>query len=332
MAVNRLIRPTIRLWHVLLACLSFLLLTGAAQGVRAQQNQTLPHQPRQVVPTKQKFRLDTDVLVTSAFDHKYVSSDFAQWLRTQHVPASTSLTKAKNRIVFEQVASIPGVSGSDALQITVKTRRITVNFTTENSLRYAVRILEGMILQDNRGVKYFPGGTVSDWGTRSGSGKELMLDAASTMRPVSELETMIRRIPSVGKRGEIYVVLVDPAHWRMQSPSLEGLDPDQKLYPGNGYYRQEQLTQIREACRKSDLEMVPTLELFAENTPFTDALGHSVFSVEGMRLVRAALEDCKRILNPKKICLGAKPDGIPPRYQEFITELADILQVELVIL
>ena len=78
--------------------------------------------------------------------------------------------------------------------------------------------------------------------------------------------------------------------------------------------------------------MIPTLELLHENKPFTEAFGHSVFSVEGMRLVRAAIEDCIEAMHPKKICIGTLSPNTDMRYLEFISSLASMLDVELVII
>lgn len=289
------------------------------------------HKPRQSVQTRQKFQLDKTIFVTSDFEHRNTSADFAKWLRTQGAAASNAYNKARNRITFVKVNSIEGAAGNDAWQISVKARRITVAFTSENALRHAVEMLQSMVVKDAAGGKYFQGGVVADWGARTAArDHDAMADAASSLRPVSDLEAAVKRLG--GRSKEVYLILVSADNWRMESPSLELAGPADRLYPADGYYTTKQLQQVAAAAKRSHVEIIPTLELFSENRAFTAAFGHSVFSVEGMRLVRAAIEDCIEALQPAKICLGSMSPQADMRYMEFISDLASMLGVELVII
>lgn len=289
------------------------------------------HKPRQSVQTRQKFQLDKTIFVTSDFEHRNTSADLAKWLRTQGAAASNAYNKARNRITFVKVNSIEGAAGNDAWQLSVKTRRITVAFTSENALRHAVEMLQSMVVKDAAGGKYIQGGIVADWGARTAvRDHDATADAASSLRPVSDLEAAVKRLG--GRSKEVYLILVSSDNWRMESPSLEMAGPAGKLYPADGYYTTKQLQQVAAAAKRSHVEIIPTLELFSENRAFTTAFGHSVFSVEGMRLVRAAIEDCIEALQPAKICLGSMSPQVDMRYMEFISDLASMLGVELVII
>lgn len=301
-------------------------------AVAAQQKSPAgQHKPRQSVQTRQKFQLDKTIFVTSDFEHRNTSADFAKWLRTQGAAASNAYNKARNRITFVKVNSIEGAAGNDAWQISVRARRITVAFTSENALRHAVEMLQSMVVKDAAGGKYIQGGIVADWGARTAArDHDATADAASSLRPVSDLEAAVKRLG--GRSKEVYLILVSSDNWRMESPSLEMAGPAGKLYPADGYYTTKQLQQVAAAAKRSHVEIIPTMELFSENRAFTAAFGHSVFSVEGMRLVRAAIEDCIEALQPAKICLGSMSPQADMRYMEFISDLASMLGVELVII
>ena len=289
------------------------------------------HQPRQSVPTRQKFLLDKTIFVTSDFERSNTAADFAKWLRSQGAAASNSYNKARNRIAFVKTNAIEGAAGNDAWQIVVKSRRIFVTFTSDKALRQAVETLQDMVAEDAAKGKYIPGGILTDWGASTASRDHgATADAASGLRSVGDLEAAVRRLGS--KSREVYLILADTDHWRMESPSLETAAPGGRLYPADGYYSTAQLQQLVASAKRSHIEIIPTLELLSENRSFTETFGHSVFSVEGMRLVRAAIEDCIATLHPSKICLGSLSPQADMRYMEFISDLASMLGIELVIL
>ncbi len=317
-------------WFCALFC-AIVLLGGPLTATAQPKSSAGQHQPRHAVQTRQKFLLDKTVYVTSDFEHSNTAAELAQWLRSKGVAASNALNKASNRIILQKVHSIEGASGSDAWQITIKSRRITVSFTSENSLQYALHTLQNRIIKGPNGALYLQGGVLADWGARTAARDHgAIIDAATSLRSVGDLEAAIKRLGSRSK--EIYLVLVDNNHWRMESPSLEAACTAGTLYPSDGYYRTEQLQQILAAAQRNRIEIIPTLELLSDNSTFRSTFGHSNFSVEGMRLVRAAIEDCIKALHPAKISLGTISPQADMRYMEFISNLASMLGVELMII
>lgn len=313
-----------------IVCGVALLVRATPAGAQAR-NASGPYKPRQSTVTRQKFLLDKTVFVTADFEHRNTATEMAKWLRTQGVAASNAYNKARHRIAFVKAGAIEGASGNDAWQINVKTQRVVVQFTSESALANAVRALQNMLLKDAAGRPYLPGGTTADWGARHAPrDHDATVDAATSLRPASDVDAALKRLG--GRSKEIYLVLVSTDNWRMESPSLEAAGLAGKLYPADGYYKTQQLQQIVAAARRNHIEVIPTLELFTENKAFTRAFGHSVFSVEGMRLVRAAIEDCIEAMHPAKICLGTMSEQADMRYMEFISGLASMLEVELVII
>lgn len=323
-------RPVpIRRWIGIAACAVLLGFPGrsAAQTLHAGELR----KSRQSVPTRQRFWLDKSVFITSDFEHRNIPTELAKWMRARGIAASNAFNKARGRIVFVRVEAVEGATGSDAWRIEVKPRSITVSFTTENSLRQTVEMLQSMVERDPGGKYYIQGGMQAGWGSRTTARDyDATADAATSLRPVSDLEAAVKRLG--GKSKEVYLILVNAESWRMESPSLERAGSAKQLYPADGYYSIRQLRLLADAARRSRVEIIPTLELFAENRPLMTAFGHSIFSVEGMRFVRAAIEDCVEMLRPSKICLGRLSPQTDMRYLEFISGLASMLNVELVII
>lgn len=320
----------LRRWTIGLLCA--VLLGTPVLAVAQSRNTGGVRKPRLSEPTRQRFLLDKSVFITSDFEHRNVPTELAKWMRSRGIAASNAFNKARGRIAFVRVEGIDGAAGNDAWRMDVRPRLITVSFTTEHSLQHAVEALQNSLTRDAVSGKYYiQGGLTTDWGTRTtASDREATADAATNLRPVSDLEAAVKRLG--GKSKEVYLILVNSDSWRMESPSLELAGPAQQLYPKDGHYSVRQLKLLADAARRSRVEIIPTLELFAENRPLMTAFGHSIFSVEGMRFVRAAIEDCVEILKPAKICLGQLSPQADMRYLEFISDLASMLDVELVII
>ncbi len=321
---------SIRRWIGVAACVA--MLAGPGFAAAQSRNAAGPRKPRHEVPSRQRFLLDKSVFITADFEHRTVPTELAKWMRARGIAASNAFNKAKGRISFVRVKTIEGAAGNDAWRMEVGTRQITVSFTTENSLKHAVEAVKNAVRRgETDGKFYIQGGVTIDWGTRTAArDHDATADAATSLRPVSDLEAAVKRLG--GKSREVYLILVNSDSWRMESPSLAMAGSTQRLYPTDGYYSIRQLRLLADAARKSQVEIIPTLELFAENKPLVAAFGHSIFSVEGMRFVRAAIEDCVEILRPNKICLGRLSNEADMRYLEFISDLAAMLNVELVII
>lgn len=305
----------------------------------AQEPESHVSKPRHSTTTRSLFLLDKDTYVTGSVGTSATCADFAQWLRSTGVPASSSYAKARNRITFHRVTSVDGATGADALRVVIKARRINVYFTSDNALLRAISLLRARINSNSR-PPAIPTGVILDWGPQSAArDRDATIDLATSMRSMTDIESTIKK-QAARHVKEIYVTLVDSVNWRMPSSSLDvaaspggAADPaGSALYPADGRYTAAQLKQIQEICHREHIEMIPTLELLSENEPIRRTFGHSAFSVEGMRLVRAAIENCAEMLSPAKICLGTDSAAVDARYREFITTLVSGLNVELVIL
>lgn len=313
-------------------CCKFLLLAMVAAAISSFAHAQAPnqqHKLRQIMQNRQRFTLDKTIYVSAGFEDQAVATDFAAWLRSHGAAASHTISKTKKRVEFIRSASIAGVNGQDGWQITVKPRVIQVKYTTNHSLEQTLEQLKGLLVPG--AVKYFPGGTYSDWGTRRETrDAKSTVDGATSRRSVADIESALRKQSQSSK--QVFLTLISPTVWRMPSASLEVADPNNTLYPSDGCYTTKELQTIAAYCRQHRVDLVPTLDLLSENAPFQRTFGHSVFSVEGMRLVRAAIEDCVRIFKPGKICLGTITSQADARYLEFVSDLSNRLGVEIILL
>lgn len=299
--------------------------------------------PRDVTTTGGAFNMNQAIYVTGSEHSNAIYNDVAEMLRDLGATTSTTFSKAPARITFNRVPMIKGITGENALKITIKKRRITVLYTSDNSLRRATELLRSRIRTQNHPYS-IPTGVIRDWGVQNAiRDRDATIDAASSFRHIAELETAIKK-QSDKRVKELYIIVVNSENWRMQSPSLEvaraesfvGASPDassaMSLYPADGHYTTEQLQRLVAACERLHITQIPTIELLDKNAPIEKCFGHSSLSVEGMRLIRAAIEDCAKAFHTKKICLGMRSAHADERYMKFIEDLFATLGYELVIL
>lgn len=314
---------------------------GASAAARNSPSQKLIP-PRHETNTGRSFLLDQQIYVGGTAPASSFYGDMAQFLRDLGAPATSSYGRTRARIIFNRVSHIDGITGENGLRITIKPRRITVLYTSESGLNRAGELLRAHIRTQTRPY-HIPTGVISDWGVQNAvRDRDATIDAATAMRTLSDIEAAIKKQADKRVR-DLYIVLVSANSWRMQSPSLEmaraeNFSTDGKptasisLYAPDGYYTTEQLVKIKATAQRLHTSLIPTLELFEPNAPLSECFGHTSYSVEGMRLVRAAIEDCAKAFNTKKICLGTPPADLDPRYMEFIENLFATLGLELIII
>ncbi len=329
MSSKRTFSPSLSVWGLPLRavlCLTLLLAGLEQAGAEAQ--------PRHSVPSRARFLLDKEVSVLSEAGNRAYSNELAQWLRSEQVAASSGYSRASRQIVFRAVSKIQGAAGDDAFQVVIKSKTVQVYYTSDAAAKRAIQFLQQSINR-KASPRYFPGGTFSDWRAKAISGQdgESFVDGATAYRSVAELSSALKQ--RGGRGREVYLTLVSPTAWRFQSPALEIANPNDTPYPADrGIYTVEQQRQLAATCKADLTTLIPTFELLTPNPAFEAAFGHRLFSVEGMRLVRATLEDCIRTMHPAKICLGTlSPEAEKdPRYVDFVSSLGGLLGVELVIL
>lgn len=278
-------------------------------------------EPKKVVRHGKSFSLARPVLVVSEAEGQHLQQQVIDIL-TRAGASATPVTVAKGfktKIVIQRVGNIDNIREKDVLQIRVSPKKITISYTSDFAGARAVDIFGKLI-----SGREIPGQEITDWG--NSKIKRGVIDASSRLMTIAEIEGALRH----NREREIYLQLVDEDNWRLESSVFTVVDPAAKVYPSNGYYRFSQIASLMSKLNTNRFTLIPTIELMSPNKVFEQATGHSQFSVEGMRFVRAIIEECVEKLDCKVISVGTKSDQADERYIKFLEQVASRCGVRLV--
>lgn len=288
--------------------------------------------PKKVVNSGDNFNLTSrKIAVSTGKADRAMAVEIEDMLRSEGAIISSGLFTPK--IVLKQVANIGGITGSDAVHIKVSKKRIQIQFTSQASQQRAIEIL-GTLITTVAGQRVVAGAEVADWDGIYDGRIGNHIDAASRFIPIAEIEHNIRQKASSVRRtgsGGVYILLVNNNNWRVETSTFSLINPKAKLSTTNQLYTHTQIRELMEYARRQRLNLIPTVELLSKNSEFETVTGHSLFSVEGMRFVRAILEEYVEQWDCRKICVGTQSAQADTRYMEFLTGLAANLGVEIVI-
>ena len=285
--------------------------------------------PKKIHTHGNGFGLSRKVAVTGKKSDPMSVIALSDMLREKGAAITSGLGQ-KGRVVLRKVGHIDTAPGRDALRITVTPKRVNIDYTTQASLERAIEILGAMIGERN-GKYVIEGVDITDWDAGAAR-NEGIIDASTRMQPVATLQNQIKHSGAAKRHEEVYVRFVDSGHWRAGNKTFELINPGAKIYPADGHYSGGQVHELLSFARRERIDLVPVVELLAPNRPFEEFTGHSLFSVEGMRFVRALLEEYAEEWKCKKICLGARSPEADDRYLEFILEIAGRAGMECIIL
>lgn len=226
-----------------------------------------------------------------------------------------------SKIVVDRVRNIDGVTEKNAFQIKVTPKKVIIHYTSDVSLSDAMLKLTEMVTYGK-----IIGKDITDWHT-SPLGNEGVIDCSARILTATEIEGKIK----AERAKQVVLILADSDNWRIETDVFKLVNPQQNIYPDGRYYTQETIAAIIAKAARNKLTVVPMVELLTPNASFERVTGHSQFSVEGMRFVRAIIEELVQHLGCKKICLGTKSDAADERYMQFIEDIATKCDVELLI-
>lgn len=278
--------------------------------------------PKRIVSHGKEFSLERSVVVKATRADKDLKQAVLQLINSAGANSNTPFIslKTKPKIVIERVRSIEGVKEPDALQIKVTPMKVTINYTTEQSKKKVIVYLKALI-----SGKVIQGSDITDWGGRSKNTKGI-IDASTTLLSISEIESQTKG----SHNKEVMIQFADSLNWRLESSVFALVNPDESPYPGSGYYHLERIAELSAKLAKSRMKIIPVIELLIPNETFLRVTGHSQFSVEGMRFVRAIIEEYASKLGCQKLGIGTLCGAGDKRYLEFVTDIASKCNIELV--
>ncbi len=233
-------------------------------------------------------------------------------------------------IKFHPTASVEGKA--TAYQIVVKKSRVEVRYTSAEMLSLAVEQLFGLFTVQN-GRWVIRGATVSLYRDSSTislrSNREGIYDGITTELSEKQLK---RAIDS--KRTDKFILAMgNSSLYRVNFKVFEAVNPNCKNISKEIYYTTEEILSLVQYAKSKGTEFIPALDLLSENSAFEEVTGHSIHSVEGMRFVRAMIEECAESWGVKTLCIGTKrSDTAPKYYTEFLYDIASRNSLTLIIL
>lgn len=267
------------------------------------------------------FPLTRPIVVVSAEYDKEARLKITNLLDTKSVRYTTSNNYkiTKQKIVLSRVSKIEGVEQSNAYYIKISPKKVLIQYTTQMSLDKAIEFFADLV---NDNEKLLPGQSIYDWG--ESKVKKGVIDASTTYLSTEKIDQIMR----YHKKSNVMLCVVMGDNWRMESTVFEVIDPQAQVYTPSEYYTFGQMAQLVQKYSR----LIPMLDLMSPCGVFERATGHSQFSVEGMRFVRAIIEEFVTKTGVKRFCVGVRPKAVDLRYMDFLEGVARNLGVEMMVI
>lgn len=282
--------------------------------------------PQKIVNHGNGFSLERPVVLVADKGSAAEGAALIEFLRGQGADVSQSFLDKmfRPRIKIHHQGQIDGVREADALRIRVSSRGVVIEYTSKESLAVAMKYFRELV----KG-KRVTGCDIIHWGERSPTAlKGNVIDATKGILTLAEVEKIIKR----HRAEQLFLRMVTPTKWALESASMKLFNPRATIYPAGGYYRLSEVKAMFDYARRERVDLVLQVDLLAPNDVFSAATGHSIFSVEGMRLVRAMLEEWIKEIGCKSISLGVRAAQADDRYVGFVREITEGLGVNLIII
>ncbi len=225
-----------------------------------------------------------------------------------------------------------------AYSIEVKYSKVTIKYTSDEMLRRALN--DFYKLFDSQGDRTFIRGCRLFFYNVDNNNKNAIarnskgiLDGVSTKKSIEKLSAAVEQVASRGNRRAV-VALANKDVIRVNFECLEGVNPSIPTMASHQSYSLSDIKKLNSAAKSRGGEFIPAINLLSQNTYFEQYTGHAMTSVEGMRFVRAMIEECAEVWGVKTLCIGTSQDAelAPQHYKDFLDTVAELTSIELLIL
>ncbi|MFI3287271.1 MAG: hypothetical protein R3Y61_02205 [Rikenellaceae bacterium] len=224
----------------------------------------------------------------------------------------------------------------DSYKVTVKKNKIVVQYTDLELLEDAIAQLYKLEGEGSSG-RIIRGAVVSYAKDRAAKIKIRtnsagIYDGISKKQSNSDIQEAIRAQVASDDKKFIFAI-VNKSLFRVDFDVFKEVNPSMASICTAESYSKEEILSIVQYAEGRGGSFVPALDLLSDNAAFESFTGHKIHSVEGMRFVRAIIEECANVWGVQAICVGtlAKSDA-PNYYIDFLQDMADRNSVELIIL
>ncbi len=237
-------------------------------------------------------------------------------------------------ITLREVVEIEGQH--TAFSISVGTSRVVIRYTSAEMLRESVDELYSLfekpygqrIIEPQSGVysavESEESINVNDAG---------VFDGVTAKRSSVEVMAAIDAI-SGGRSPQGFIFAVANSElFRVDFEVLDGINSERDGLAVSEKYSDKEVAAFVNYATESGVEFIPAIDILSQNEVLEDYIGHSMYSPEGMRFIRAIIEECASKWGIGELCVGRESKSTaPPYYVEFLYEIGRRCDVKIIIL
>ena len=159
-----------------------------------------------------------------------------------------------------------------------------------------------------------------------------VVDCAVRYHSSASIAAALKRQAVAGSRAAV-VLIASPEAMRLNLECMRVFNPNSPIVPRAECYNNQSAGEIVRAGEQAGVRVTFGVDLLSENPKFRFWSGHELNSVEGMRLVRAVIEEMASQWGVRRLYIGPKTGAYASdaRYRDFLNQIAARSNVELVV-
>lgn len=239
------------------------------------------------------------------------------------------------RIIFQSTSKIE--NSSSGYSIEVSPSKVAIKFTSAEMLDYALEEFNKLFIQSGS-TRVINGCdilcidnsytnnslTINSYGVIDGISNEL-----SQKDIIKEMKTRIEK----QRKLDFILAVANRNVYRVNFKILEGLNPSYNGIAEGWTYSTDEIKEYVTQARQNGGEFIPAIDFLSQNERFEQYTGHTIDSPEGMRFVRAIIEECANDWGIKKLCIGTKSKiTVEPYILDFLESVAQRENIELIVI
>lgn len=290
-----------------------------------------PFAPKKYTETKPRFPLKSPVCIQVDEALAVIGDRIAFFLKEEGCSVHSG-GHAKENIVIRKVNGIQGVPAgkTDAYSIRVTSKTVSIDATSLKAAQWAYLSFRQLYVGDQPSTAskifgrkaHIKGCEIIDWDVNAGTTGRTTIDLTRQSYSPEELLKAVAKEGSSGKT-QIYMIFISPAGWRIQSDIFRLINPNGAIHNGTCFSYAD-IKKINEYAAYHGIEIVPVFDFSQErNSDFERVTGHRLYSVEGMRFVRALLKEFCENIDRDLFCLG---DQRPSSHKKYTDEMESVVR------
>lgn len=239
------------------------------------------------------------------------------------------------RITLQSTSKIG--SKSKGYSIEVRPSKISIKYTSQEMLESAMKEFYELFSQSEsyrvvKGCDIYCYGAVpivNKFAVNSSG----VIDGVTNELNNNDIQQEIKTRIQKQNNPDFILAIANRNVYRVNFKVLEGLNSSYQGIAEQWTYPPSEIKQYVIEARQSGGEFVPAIDFLSKNERFEEYTGHKIDSPEGMRFVRAIIEECADDWGIKKLCIGTKSKmTVEPYILEFLESVAKREQIELIVI